>query len=159
VPTVYVDGDACPVKEEIYRVARRHGVDVKVVANATMRVPAEDRIALVVVPGGFDAADDWIAEQAGPADVVVTADIPLAERALKKGARVLDPRGRVFTEDRIGEAMATRALMEMLRQGGEFTGGPSAFAKTDRSRFLAKLDELLHAVAREARRRPPAPPS
>ena len=148
MPTIYVDGDGCPVKEEVYRVARRHGVDVKVVANAPLRVPEDDRIALVVVPGGFDAADDWIAERAGPGDVVVTADIPLAGRSLRRGARVLGPRGHVFSEDTIGEALATRGLLEMLRQGGEFRGGPSAFAKTDRSRFLSALDEALVRLTR-----------
>lgn len=145
---IYVDADACPVKEEVYRVARRHQAPVFVVANASLRVPAEPLIELVLVRGGFDAADDWIAERAGPADVVITADIPLAERCLKAGARVLGPKGHVFTEDSIGEALATRALLDMLRQSGEFGGGPAPFARADRSRFLAKLDELLHAVRR-----------
>jgi uncharacterized protein YaiI (UPF0178 family) len=145
---IYVDADACPVKEEAYRVARRHQVAVYVVANAPLRVPTEVLIELIVVRGGFDAADDWIAERAGPGDVVVTADIPLADRCLKAGARVLGPKGHVFTEDSIGEAMATRALLDMLRQSGEFGGGPAPFAKADRSRFLAKLDEILHAVRR-----------
>jgi uncharacterized protein YaiI (UPF0178 family) len=145
---IYVDADACPVKEEVYRVARRHQVQVYVVANAPLRVPIEALIELVVVRGGFDAADDWIAERAGPGDVVVTADIPLADRCLKAGARVLGPKGHVFTEDSIGEALATRALLDMLRQSGEFGGGPAPFAKADRSRFLAKLDEILHAVRR-----------
>jgi uncharacterized protein YaiI (UPF0178 family) len=148
---IYVDADACPVKEEVYRVARRHQVQVFVVANSPMRVPAEARIELVVVRGGFDAADDWIAERIGPGDVAVTTDIPLAERCLKTGARVLGPKGRVFTEDAIGEALATRALLDMLRQSGEFGGGPAPFAKEDRSRFLAKLDEILHAVRRGRR--------
>src|SRR4051794_2142961 len=150
---IYVDGDACPVKEEVYRVAWRHGVKVLVVANAPMRVPTEDLIELVVVRGGFDAADDWIAERAGPGDVVVTADIPLADRGLKQGARVLGPKGDVFTEDSIGEALATRALLDMLRQSGQFTGGPAAFAQADRSRFLSRLDEALHAIRRERRGR------
>jgi uncharacterized protein YaiI (UPF0178 family) len=151
--SVYVDADACPVKEEVYRVARRHGVKVFVVANATMRVPAEALIELVVVRGGFDAADDWIAERAELGDVVVTSDILLADRCLKRGARVLGPKGDVFTEGAIGEALATRALLDMLRQSGEFTGGPAPFAKADRSRFLSKLDELLHAARRS---QPPA---
>ncbi|HWE38971.1 MAG TPA: YaiI/YqxD family protein [Isosphaeraceae bacterium] len=152
--SIYVDADACPVKDEIYRVARRHGVKVFVVANATMRVPAEATVELVVVRGGFDAADDWIAERAGLGDVVVTADIPLADRCLRRGARVLGPKGDVFTEDAIGEALATRALLDMLRQSGQFTGGPAPFAKADRSRFLSRLDDLLHAARRA---RPPAP--
>lgn len=145
---IYVDADACPVKEEVYRVARRHQVQVYVVANSPMRVPAEALIELVVVRGGFDVADDWIAERVGPGDMAVTTDIPLADRCLKKGARVLGPKGHVFSEDSIGEALATRALLEMLRQSGEFGGGPAPFAKEDRSRFLAKLDETLHAVRR-----------
>jgi uncharacterized protein YaiI (UPF0178 family) len=145
---IYVDADACPVKEEVYRVARRHQSQVYVVANAPLRVPTEALIELVVVRGGFDAADDWIAERAGLGDVVVTADIPLADRCLKAGARVLGPKRHVFTEDSIGEALATRALLDMLRQSGESGGGPSPFAKADRSRFLVKLDEILHAVRR-----------
>ncbi len=149
---IYVDGDACPVKEEVYRVARRHVVKVFVVANATMRVPTEELIELVVVRGGFDAADDWIVERIGDSDLAITTDIPLAGRCLEKGARVLGPKGKAFTEDDIGNALATRALMEMLRQGGTFTGGPAAFAKEDRSRFLAKLDETLHAIKRGKKR-------
>jgi uncharacterized protein YaiI (UPF0178 family) len=148
---VYVDADGCPVKEEVYRVARRHKVKVYVVANASLSVPTDELIERVVVRGGFDAADDWIAEQIGPGDVAVTADIPLAGRCLRKGARVLGPRGHVFTEDTIGEALATRGLLEMLRQSGEFGGGPAPFAKADRSRFLAKLDEVLHAARRDLR--------
>lgn len=148
---IYIDGDACPVKEETYRVARRHTIRVFVVANATMRVPAEELIELVVVRGGFDAADDWIVERIGAGDLAVTSDIPLAGRCLEKGARVLGPKGVPFTEDSIGEALATRALMEMLRNSGEIGGGPAPFAKTDRSRFLAKLDEMLHAIRRERR--------
>jgi uncharacterized protein len=149
--SIFVDADACPVKEEVYRVARRHEVKVYVVANAQLRVPAEDLVELVVVRGGFDAADDWIVEHAGPGDVVVTADIPLADRCLKRGARVLGPKGNVFTEDSIGEALATRALLDMLRESGEVGGGPAPFAKADRSRFLSKLDEALHAVRRQRR--------
>ncbi|HEY2156589.1 MAG TPA: YaiI/YqxD family protein [Isosphaeraceae bacterium] len=145
---IYVDADACPVKEETYRVARRHGVKVFVVANTSIRVPAEDLIEGVLVKGGFDVADDWIVERIGEGDVAITTDIPLAGRCLEKGARVLGPKGHVFTEDAIGEALATRALLDMLRQSGEFGGGPAPFAKADRSRFLAKLDETLHAVRR-----------
>jgi uncharacterized protein YaiI (UPF0178 family) len=148
---IYVDADACPVKEEVYRVARRHLVQVYVVANAPIRVPAEALIELTVVRGGFDAADDWIAERISTGDVAVTADIPLADRCLKKGARVLGPKGHAFTEDSIGAALATRALLDMLRQSGAFGGGPAPFVKEDRSRFLARLDETLHAVRRERR--------
>jgi uncharacterized protein YaiI (UPF0178 family) len=148
---IYVDGDACPVKEEVYRVARRHGVKVFVVANSSMRVPTEELIELVVVKGGFDMADDWIVERIGEGDLAITTDIPLADRCLRKGARVLGPKGHPFTEDSIGEALATRALMDMLRQGGVIGGGPAPFAKEDRSRFLAKLDEILHAIKRARR--------
>ncbi|MDG3002637.1 YaiI/YqxD family protein [Paludisphaera mucosa] len=148
---IYVDADACPVKEEIYKVARRHVVKVFVVSNASMFVPKDDLIEMVVVRSGFDSADDWIVDRIVGGDVAITTDIPLAERCLKAGARVLSPKGRTFTEDAIGEAMATRALMDMLRQSGEFGGGPSAFTKVDRSRFLSKLDETLHAIARERR--------
>jgi uncharacterized protein len=149
---IFIDADACPVKEEVYRVARRHAVKVFVVANAVIRVPAEVLIELVVVPGGFDVADDWIVAHAVAGDIVVTTDIPLADRAIKQGARVLGPKGHEFHEDSMGEALATRALLDMLRQKGEFMGGPSSFAKADRSRFLSKLDELVHAVRRGARK-------
>ncbi|WP_169977557.1 YaiI/YqxD family protein [Tautonia rosea] len=155
---IYVDADACPVKDEVYRVARRYGETVRVVANAPLRVPEHDQIELVVVRGGFEAADDWIAEQIGPGDLVVTADIPLADRCLKAGARALGPKGYPFTDDSIGERLATRAILDQLRQAGQYGGGPSAFAKTDRSRFLGKLDEMLVAIRkereREARRAP-----
>jgi uncharacterized protein len=148
---IFVDGDACPVKDEVYRVARRHGVKVFVVSNATIRVPTDELIELVVVRGGFDAADDWIVEHAGPGDVAITTDIPLAARCLKAGARALGPKGNIFNENSIGDALATRGLLEMLRQGGEIGGGPAPFAKTDRSKFLEKLDEILHAIKRETR--------
>lgn len=145
---IYVDADACPVKEEIYRVARRYAIKVYVVSNSPIRVPAEELIEAVVVKGGFDVADDWIAERIATGDLAVTADIPLAERCLLRGARALGPKGREFTEEAIGDALATRALLDMLRQSGEFGGGPSPFAKADRSRFLSKLDELIHATRR-----------
>jgi uncharacterized protein YaiI (UPF0178 family) len=148
---IYVDADACPVKEEVYRVARRYGIKVYVVANTPMRVPAEDLIELVVVRGGFDAADDWIAQRIEAGDIAITTDIPLADRCLRRGSRVLGPKGTEFTEDTIGDAVATRALLEMLRQSGEFGGGPAPFAKSDRSRFLSKLDETVHAIRREMR--------
>ena len=147
---IYVDADACPVKEEVYRVARRYGIKVVLVSNAPLRVPQEDLIELVVVRGGFDAADDWIAEHAGAGDLAITADIPLADRCLKAGARVLGPKGNVFTEDSIGEALASRALLEMLRQSGAIGGGPAPFAKADRSRFLSRLDETIHAIRRDS---------
>lgn len=145
--TIYVDADACPVKDEVYQVALRYAVRVAVVANAPLRVPADARVELVV-RSGFGAADDWIAKQAGPGDVVVTADIPLAARCLAQGARVLDPRGRPFTDNDIGTALAMRDLMNSLRQRGEVTGGLSPMAAKDRSRFLSKLDEAINAVRR-----------
>ncbi len=150
---IFVDGDACPVKEEVYRVARRYGIRVFVVANASLRVPADALIELVLVKGGFDAADDWIAERVEVGDIAITADIPLADRCLRRGARVLGPKGSEFTEDSIGDALATRALLDMLRQSGEFGGGPSPYAKADRSRFLAKLDEAVHAARRDLRKK------
>lgn len=150
---IFIDADACPVKDEVYRVARRYGLRVYVVANAPLRVPREELIELVVVPGGFDAADDWIAERAAAGDIVITADIPLADRALRGGARVLGPKGTEFTEEAIGDALATRALLDMLRQSGEIAGGPAPFSDKDRSRFLSKLDETIHAI-RRARPKP-----
>src|SRR5437660_9328831 len=145
--TLYIDADACPVKDEVYRVARRYGMAVKVVANAPVRVPADPMVELVVRPG-FGAADDWIAEQAGPGDVVITADIPLAARCLAKGSLVLGPKGHPFTDNDIGSALAMRGLMEELRQGGALTGGPAPMTPKDRSRFLSKLDEAVQAVRR-----------
>jgi uncharacterized protein len=143
---IYIDADACPVKEEVYRVAQRYGLRVFVVANSVLRVPAGDWVQAVLPPEGFGSVDDWIAEHAESGDIVVTADIPLAERCLRKSARVLGPKGHVFTEDSIGEAMATRALMDDLRQMGTVTGGPAPMSKQDRSRFLSRLDETIHAI-------------
>jgi len=150
--SIYVDADACPVKEEIYRVARRYSTKVFVVSNSPPRVPREEIFEFVGVSGGFDVADDWIAERARTGDIVITADISLASRCLQQGARVLGPTGLEFTEDAIGDALATRALLDMLRQSGDFRGGPSPFARSDRSRFLSKLDELVHAARRDARK-------
>ena len=145
--TIYVDADACPVKDEIYRVARRYAMSVKIVANASLRVPADATFELVVRVG-FGAADDWIAEQAGTGDIVITADIPLAARAIAKSARVIDIKGRALTDADIGATLAMRNLMEELRQTGEVTGGPAPFTPEDRSRFLSKLDEIVNAVRR-----------
>ena len=145
--TIYIDADACPVKDEVYRVARRYAMVVKVVANTPMRVPRDPLVELVVRPD-YGAVDDCIAEQSGPGDLVVTADIPLAARCLVKGARVLGPKGEEFTENDIGAALAMRELLDELRQGGAVTGGPAARTPKDRSRFLAKLDELVNAVRR-----------
>ena len=147
---ILVDADACPVKDEIYRVAERHQVPVSVVSNAPFRVPVGPLVERVVVSGGFDAADDWIAERAGPHTVVVTADILLADRCLKAGATVLGPTGRPFTRASIGSAIATRAIMADLRAGlGDGIGGPAPFAKADRSRFLQVLDEVLVRLERK----------
>jgi uncharacterized protein YaiI (UPF0178 family) len=144
---IYIDADACPVKAEVYKVARRYGMQVSVVANTPLRVPADELVELVVRQG-FGAADDWIAEQAGPVDIVITADIPLAARCLAKGARILDPKGHSFTDNDIGAALAMRDLMEQLRQGGAVAGGPAPMTTKDRSRFLSKLDEAVNSVRR-----------
>jgi uncharacterized protein YaiI (UPF0178 family) len=135
----------------VYQVARRYAIKVYVVANAPVRVPAEDLIELVVVRGGFDAVDDWIADRIGAGDIAITADIRLADRCLRRGARVLGPKGLAFTAEAIGDAVATRALLDMLRQSGQFSGGPAPFTKADRSRFLSKLDETIHAIRRDLR--------
>ena len=146
---IFVDADACSVKQEVYRVASRYRLDVTLVANSWMRVPSERWIALEVVEGGFDAADDWIVEHVQPHDIVVTADIPLASRCLKKGARVLGLTGKPFTEENIGQAVATRDLLSELRDIGEITGGPPPLKKRDRSRFLQQLDEVIQSIRRE----------
>lgn len=148
---IYVDADACPVKDEVYRVARRYGLAVTLVANSRMRVPCSPLIRLEIVPGGFDAADDWIAGQARQDDIVITADIPLAGTCLAKGARVLGPSGKPFTEDNIGPALATRELLSELRDLGEIGGGPPPFSRRDRSLFLQQLDQMINAVRRNQR--------
>ncbi|MBB5716186.1 YaiI/YqxD family protein [Sphingomonas aerophila] len=140
---ILVDADACPVKDEVYRVAWRVGVPVTVVSNQHLRVPDHPQVKRVVVGSGFDAADDWIAEASGPGAVVITADILLADRCLKAGADVLAPTGKPFTTSSIGAAIATRAIMADLRAGGEQIGGPAPFSKADRSRFLTALDAVL----------------
>ena len=150
---IYIDADACPVKDEVYRVARRYEMRVLVVTNTAMRVPADTRIELVL-RAGFGEVDDWIAEHAGQGDLVITADIPLAARCLAKEARVLDPRGHALTENDIGEALGMRDLMQELRQDGTVTGGPAPMTPKDRSRFLSKLDEAINAMHRA---HPPKP--
>ncbi len=152
-PLIYVDADACPVKAEVYRVAERYGLAVKLVANDIMSVPRHGpAVELVVVSDRFDAADDWIAARAGPGDIVITSDVPLASRCVKAGAYVLAPNGRVFSEDSVGMALATRNLMADLRAGGEQVGGPPPFSKKDRSAFLSALDLAVNRVRRAARR-------
>lgn len=147
-PRILVDADACPVKEEVYKVAFRHGTGVTIVSNSHIRVPDHPLIERVIVSSGFDAADDWIAEQAGAQTVVVTADILLADRCLKAGSAVIGPNGKPFTPNSIGSAIATRAIMADLRAGGDRIGGPPPFSKEDRSRFLSSLDEALVRLKR-----------
>ena len=148
-PRIFVDADGCPVKEEVYRVARRCQLEVTLVSNAWMRIPREAWLTQVVVPGGLDVADDWIVEHVQEHDIVVSDDIPLASRSLKKGALVLSPRGRVHSEDSIGDALASRDLMSQLRDLGTMTGGPAPFEKRDRSRFLERLDATIQSVRRK----------
>lgn len=145
---VMVDADACPVKDEIYKVAFRYEIPVMVVANSYMRVPDHRLVEQVVVEAGPDVADDYIAERAGKNSVVITADILLADRAIKVGAIVIAPNGKPFTENSIGSAIAVRAIMADLRAGGDVVGGPPPFKKTDRSRFLSALDEALVRLQR-----------
>lgn len=145
---IFVDADACPVKQEVYRVANRYGLCVTLVANARMRIPNDRRIVLQVVADKFDAADDWIVDHVQADDIVVTADILLASRCLKKDARVMGPAGKPFTEDNIGDAVATRELLAELRVTGEITGGPPPLQQRDRSRFLQKLDDMIQAIRR-----------
>jgi len=147
-PRILVDADACPVKDETYRVAWRTEVPVTIVSNSHLRVPDHPLIERVVVSDGFDAADDWIAEAASTATIVITADILLADRALKAGAVVIAPNGKPFTQSSIGAAIATRAIMADLRAGGDQLGGPAPFAKADRSRFLSALDEAIGRMKR-----------
>ena len=147
---IYIDADACPVKDETYKVAARYGLKTFVVSNSFMTIPVSPLIERVVVDAGPDIADDWIAERAAPGDVVVTNDIPLADRVIKAGATAIKPNGQPFTADSIGGALAQRAIMEHIRSTGEITGGPRPFDRNDRSRFLQALDE---AIQREKRKR------
>jgi uncharacterized protein YaiI (UPF0178 family) len=152
VPTIYVDADACPVKAEVYRVARRTRTPVVIVANASLTVPADPSVNLMVVPG-FGAADDWIAGVIGPGDIAVTADIPLAARCVANGAAVIDPKGRLLDDATIGEAVGIRDLMTELRDAGAICGGPAPMTPKDRSRFLSRLDEAIIAAIRGRRRK------
>ena len=154
--TILVDADACPVKDETYRVALRHGVPVTIVSNSPIRVPVHASIDRVVVGGGFDAADDWIAERAGKGDIVITSDIPLASRCVKAGADVIAPNGKPFTEQSIGMTLAVRNLMTDLRSSGEVTGGPKSYSPRDRSAFLSALDQTIRRIQRQ-RAQQPAP--
>ena len=152
---IYVDGDACPVKQEVLRVAGRHGLVVHLVGNTWLRAGEGPLVNRVVVPEGADAADDWIAERIGSGDIAVTADIPLASRCLEAGARVLGPTGKPFTGDSIGMALAMRDLKAHLRETGEIKGYVPNFTKQDRSRFLEALEQAIQALKREARRAVP----
>ena len=145
---IYVDADACPVKDEIYRVAARHRLPVVVVAVGFIRVPQDALIERVAAGGSPDAADDWIAERAGAGDIVITADVPLANRCVKAGSAVIAPNGKRFTEESIGMTLAVRNLMHDLRSAGEVTGGPRSFSPRDRSAFLSALDETIRRLQR-----------
>lgn len=145
---IFIDADACPVKEEVYRVAARHGVKCFVVSNSWIRVPPSPLIEPVIVDEGFDAADNWIVDNVAAGDVVITSDIPLADRALQKSATAIAPNGRPFTERSIGMALAMRSLNDTLRQSGELSGRGSAFSRHDRSRFLNTLENVLQKLRR-----------
>jgi uncharacterized protein len=146
---IYVDADACPVKDEIYRVAIRHGLPVSVVAGQFIRVPQDPLIERIATGSAMDAADDWIAARAGKGDIVVTSDIPLASRCVKGGAEVIAPNGKPFTKQSIGMTLAVRNLMTELRSSGEVTGGPKSFAPRDRSAFLSALDQTIRRIQRQ----------
>jgi len=146
---IYIDADSCPVKPEVYKVAARYELNVTVVANSRMRTPESKRIVLEVVGDGFDEADDWIVEHTQADDIVITADVLLASRCVKAGARVLSPSGRKFTEDNIGSTVASRDLLAELRGAGEITGGPPPMTDKDRSRFLQMLDSVIQSIKHE----------
>ena len=143
---IYVDADACPVKDEVIKIADRHGLKTHMVSDGGIRPSAHPLVSIIVVTQGADAADDWIADHIRPADIAVTNDIPLADRCLKNGALALRPNGKEFTEDSIGMELATRDLMANLRETGEISGGPAPFSKQDRSNFLQKLEVLVQRV-------------
>ncbi len=153
---IYVDADACPVKNEVYRVAERHGLKVFVVSNSVINVPRDPMIERVVVGQGMDEADNWIAERSGPGDVVITADVPLASRAFKAGAAVIAPNGKAFDANSIGMTVATRNLLHDLRSAGEVTGGPRPFSPQDRSQFLQALDRAIVRLKRDGFGQPQA---
>ncbi|MEK6553894.1 MAG: YaiI/YqxD family protein [Bdellovibrionota bacterium] len=145
---IYIDADACPVKEETYKVAARYKIPVIVVANSYINIPMDPLITMQVVKGGFDAADDWIVENTQARDIVITSDILLADRCVKKSVRVLGPKGNEFTEDNVGSAVANRELMQNLRHMGEMRGGPAPMDKKARSNYLAKLDQIIQSLKR-----------
>jgi uncharacterized protein len=155
---IYVDADACPVKDEVYRVAKRHGLTVHVVSNSRLNLPRDPLFKAMVVSGKFDAADDWIVEQITDEDIAITSDIPLADRCLKQGARVLGPTGRPFTEDSIGDVLASREISAFLRDMGEGGGGPKPYSPADRSRFLGALETAIQALLKRQRTRAAAAP-
>ena len=148
---IFIDADACPVKDETYKVAARYGLKVFVVSNSFIQIPTSPLIERRIVDAGPDVADDWIAEQTQPGDICVTNDIPLADRVLKAGGAAVAPNGRPFTADSIGSALAQRSIMEHIRSTGEITGGPKPFAGADRSRFLQALDEAVQLERRRKR--------
>jgi uncharacterized protein len=148
---IYVDADGCPVKDEVYRVADRYGLRVWVVANVWLRVPESPLVSRVAVSEGLDRADDWIADRIGQGDIAVTADVPLADRCVKRGAQAITPTGRRLTEATIGEALASRNLMTGLREAGTIKGGGRPFTKQDRSRFLGALDAAVQTICRSQR--------
>jgi uncharacterized protein YaiI (UPF0178 family) len=152
--SIFIDADACPVKEEVYRVAHRYKIKVHVVANSFIRTPQDPLIERVVVGSGFDAADDWIAERVGPSDIVITTDIPLASRCLKAGAQAIAPNGKAFTDSSIGMALAMRELMTDLRAMGESRAGPPPFSARQRSAFLSALDEAVTRLLRNMPKEP-----
>lgn len=145
---IYVDADACPVKNEIYKIAERHHLKTTVVSNSWMRIPQSEWIEFVVVNDSFDAADNWIAAHVFENDIVITSDIPLASRCMEKGTRVIDPKGKLFTKNSIGDALANRELMAYLRDMGNITGGPEPYSPQDRSRFMQQLDIQIQSALR-----------
>jgi len=155
---ILVDADACPVKEQIYRVAARYSLPVVVAANSPLRMPDQEGVSFELIPGGLDAVDDWIAEAAGPGDIVTTADLPLAGRVVDRGAVCIDFRGREFTADSLGGLLASREVASYLRGFGAYTGGPPPLNARDRGKFAGKLDEVVNRELRNAKRAglPPA---
>ena len=153
MPHIYVDADDCAVKDEVFRVAKRYGLRVTLVANRGMYTPDDERVDMVVVPDQLDAADDWIVEHVAADDIVICSDIPMASRCLKKDARAINSRGRCFTDNDMGETLATRDLLKSLREAGMQTSGPKPFGPRDRSQFLQSLDREIVAAQKSRRRR------